>query len=103
MGSAEYILSCVVYTGINCFIKYLVIFLLLPAGVSAQFSFTIKGHGRSLKEGDKIFLSYKQNNTSILDSVAVKNGSFEFRGIATHVVRGYVCRNDNPSTAYFPL
>lgn len=81
--------------------KYLVIFLLLPAGVSAQFSFTIKGHGRSLKEGDKIFLSYKQNNTSILDSVAVKNGSFEFRGIATHVGRGYVCRNDNPSTAYF--
>lgn len=80
--------------------KYLLLFLFgLPLILKGQGSFIIKGYGKSLKNGDKIFLSYKQGNKIINDSIAVHNSSFEFKGVFETIARGYVCRNDNPKYA----
>lgn len=73
--------------------------LLLPSLLAAQSSFTIKGYGKLLKEGDSIFLSYKQNDKFLLDSTVVKSNAFEFKGVVYTTVKGYICRKDNPRFA----
>jgi len=67
--------------------------------IIAQQSFTIKGYGNAYKDGDSIFLSYKQNNRFILDSTIIKNKAFEFTGNFNTTVRGFICRNSNPNYA----
>ena len=81
-------------------IKYLLILLnLLPLVAGAQMHFDIQGTGRSFADGDSIFLSYKQGNKWLLDSTVVHKNRFEFKGSVSEIVRGYICRNNNPRTA----
>ncbi|QDW26062.1 AhpC/TSA family protein [Pedobacter sp. KBS0701] len=77
----------------------LITICLLPLSLLAQSSFTIKGFGKAYKNGDKIFLTYRQGDQLIEDSTLVNKGSFEFRGNFKTKVRGYICRNDNPRFA----
>ncbi|WP_255155887.1 TlpA disulfide reductase family protein [Ferruginibacter sp. HRS2-29] len=72
---------------------------LLPMAIFAQHSFTIRGYGGSYKNGDSIFLSFKQGGKHITDSTVVKNNIFRFTGKFNTISKGYVCRNDNPRTA----
>lgn len=77
----------------------LLFILAFPISVFAQ-SFSIKGYGKSFKDGDKIFLTYNQGDDLIQDSTIVKSGFFELKGIVKDITRGYLSRNDNPRYAY---
>ncbi|MFD0794182.1 redoxin domain-containing protein [Mucilaginibacter litoreus] len=76
------------------------LFLLLAATAPlitfAQKPFKISGEFKSLKNGDRIFLSYKENGKQHSDSTVVKNGLFEFTGTTNGLDIGYFSRNDNP-------
>ncbi|MFT3827978.1 MAG: TlpA disulfide reductase family protein [Chitinophagaceae bacterium] len=73
--------------------------LFLPSLLAAQSAFTIKGYGKAYKDGDSIFLSYRQNDQLLMDSTVVKSNSFEFKGNVNTIVKGYVCRKNNPRFA----
>ncbi|WP_316848603.1 TlpA disulfide reductase family protein [Pedobacter psychrodurus] len=77
----------------------LITICLLPLNLLAQSSFKIKGFGKAYKDGDKMFLSFRQGDQLIQDSTLVNKGSFEFKGTFKTKVRGYICRNDNPRYA----
>ncbi|MEH3114770.1 DUF4369 domain-containing protein [Pedobacter terrae] len=77
----------------------LITICLLPLNLLAQSSFSIKGFGKAYKDGDKIFLSFRQGNQLFEDSTVIDKGSFEFKGTFNTKVRGYICRNDNPRYA----
>lgn len=81
----------------------LVTICLLQITLFAQSTFTIKGFGKAYKDGDKIFLSYKQGNLLIADSTLVHAGTFKFNGTVKNKVRGYLCRNQNPQYTTFDL
>lgn len=82
--------------------KYLLLFgMLSPVLLYAQSSYTIIGDVKSFKDGDRIFLSYKEDGKPHLDSTLVKNGSFTFTGTINSLGVGYICRNDNPAFANF--
>lgn len=72
---------------------------LLPLLAFAQKPFTITGDVKPFKNGDRIYLSYKENGKQYVDSTIVKNGQFKFAGSISDLGIGYVCRNDNPLTA----
>ena len=72
---------------------------LLPLLAVAQKPFSIVGDVKPFKNGDKIFLSYKENGKQYIDSTIVNNGCFKFTGQVSSLGIGYVCRNDNPLTA----
>ncbi|MBB6236391.1 thiol-disulfide isomerase/thioredoxin [Pedobacter sp. AK013] len=77
----------------------LITICLLPLNLLAQSLFSIKGYGKAYKDGDKMFLSFRQGDQLIQDSTVVSKGSFEFKGTFKTRVRGYVCRKDNPRYA----
>lgn len=74
----------------------LITICLLPLSLLAQSSFSVKGSGKAYKDGDKIFLTYRQGDQFVEDSTLVSKGSFEFKGNFKTKVRGYICRNENP-------
>lgn len=78
---------------------FAIIFLLLPLATFAQSLFTIKGYGAGYKDGDSLFLSYKEGSKLFLDSTVVQNHTFSFHGNIKITSRGYICRNDNPARA----
>ena len=77
----------------------LLISCLIPIVTLGQSTFHIKGYGKELKDGDKIFLSYKLPSGFVDDSTIVSKGYFEFKGLIKDFARGYICRNDNPKYA----
>ncbi|MFC3562449.1 redoxin domain-containing protein [Pedobacter jamesrossensis] len=72
---------------------------LLPLSLFAQSSFTICGFGKGFKDGDKIFLSYRQSGQIVDDSTIVNRATFKFKGSINTKVRGYLSRNNNPRYA----
>jgi peroxiredoxin len=54
--------------------------LLYPLILKAQSTYTIEGKMDSLKNGDKIYLSYMSETQRIADSALVKNGRFILKG-----------------------
>jgi thiol-disulfide isomerase/thioredoxin len=77
----------------------LLVAALLPLLAFAQKPFSITGDVKPFKNGDRIFLSYKENGKQHLDSTIVNNGSFKFTGQINNLGIGYICRNDNPLIA----
>ncbi len=53
---------------------------LLPIGLMAQQTFTVKGKVGALNEPAKAFLVYRVGSTSITDSATIVNGAFQFTG-----------------------
>ncbi len=78
--------------------KAVFLLILFPLIGYAQASYIIKGFGKGFKEGDRIFLLYKEPgmSASTADSTQVKNGAFEFKGTITNIVTGGIYRNINP-------
>lgn len=77
--------------------KFLLLFLFnLPFLAKAQGYFSIVGYGKHLKNGDKVFLSYKQGDKFLYDSTIVVNNRYQLKGKFTSVTRGYISRNANP-------
>jgi peroxiredoxin len=77
-----------------------ILFLLLSAffvtSAYAQSTFVINGDCKQMKDGDKVYLTYKANKKIILDSTLVKNRKFRFTGIITEPVKAGVYHNENP-------
>ena len=71
---------------------------MLPLSAYAQSDFTVNGYGKGFKEGDKIFLLYREpgKTVSVADSTLVRNGRFEFKGKIKNAVKGGIYRNTNP-------
>lgn len=78
---------------------FLLLTALLPLLAFAQKPFTIAGDVKQFKNGDRIYLSYKENGKQHLDSTVANNGYFKFGGSINSLGIGYICRNDNPLTA----
>lgn len=72
--------------------------LLYPLILWAQSTFTIEGKIDSLKNGDKIFLSYLLEDRQITDSAMVKTGRFVLKGNLKYPVYATLVLNKNPST-----
>jgi peroxiredoxin len=80
--------------------KYIALFIaLLPLSVLAQSPFIITANVPNFTDGDKIYLFYRVNGAKFSDSTVVKNKAFVFKGTIEGLGTGYICRNDNPSTA----
>jgi len=56
---------------------------LLPLGLMAQEAFTVKGKVGKLNAPAKAFIQYKDGSNNVMDSAAIVNGAFEFKGKAT--------------------
>jgi peroxiredoxin len=78
---------------------FLLLAALLPLLAFAQKPFTIAGDVKPFKNGDRIYLSYRENGKLHLDSTIANNGCFKFGGSINSLGIGYICRNDNPLTA----
>ncbi|TFF37479.1 TlpA disulfide reductase family protein [Mucilaginibacter psychrotolerans] len=70
--------------------------LLVPFAALAQAPFTIKGTGDGFKNGDKIYLIYKVEGKSKLDSVLVNNHTFGFTGRINGIASASLYQNENP-------
>ena len=57
--------------------------LLLPLAVLAQDGYTLKGKVGTLNAPAIAYLQYRSGNERIIDSAALKNGVFEFKGAVT--------------------
>jgi peroxiredoxin len=68
----------------------------LPFAAFAQQPFTVKGDAKTLKTGDKIYISYVQDGKRVTDSTLVANGTFEFKGTAVDPIIGNLFKNVNP-------
>lgn len=62
----------------------------------AQKPFTLKGEVKSLKTGDKIYLSYMEGGARVTDSTLVTNGAFELKGNITDPKMANLFKNINP-------
>ena len=72
--------------------------LMYPLILLAQNIFTIEGKIDSLKNGDKIFLTYPLEDQQITDSTIVKNGRFVLKGTLKYPVDATLVLNKNPAT-----
>lgn len=81
--------------------RFLLLTVLAHFSISclAQEQFVLKGYGEKYKDGDKIFLSYKNGQRWMNDSVLVKNKTFVFSGTVPGPLRASVYRNQNPQFA----
>lgn len=70
--------------------------LLMPLASLAQTPFTIKGSGDGFKNGDKIYLTYKVDGKSKLDSAVVADHSFSFKGSINSITSASLYQNENP-------
>ncbi len=74
------------------------LFIFFAFSANAQKTFTISGYGKQLKNGDKIFLLFRETgeNTSFADSTIVVDHSFKLKGTVKTMVAGGLYRNTNP-------
>lgn len=79
----------------------LFVFAVAHTSVYGQTEFTITGYGPKMKNGDSLFLAYKENGKFILKSTTAKNKRFTFNGSITIPTKAYICRNVNPEYADF--
>ncbi|QQT25109.1 TlpA disulfide reductase family protein [Sphingobacterium spiritivorum] len=83
--------------------KLLTIFLFIVCYISVygQGTFTITGYGQKIREGDSLFLSYKENGKFIQKSTTASRHKFTFTGSVKYPTKAYISRNQNPAYAYF--
>jgi len=66
----------------------------LPVAAMAQTgTFTVKGKIGSVNAPAKAYIQYRKDGKTIMDSVVVKNGEFEFKGDVAAPSQGYVLLN----------
>ncbi|WP_461790662.1 redoxin domain-containing protein [Pedobacter sp.] len=83
--------------------RRLLIFLLFLSSSMAygQTNFNILGHGQKMKDGDSLFLSYKEEGRNVFQTVTASNGKFTFTGLIRTPVKANLYRNQNPKYADF--
>lgn len=77
----------------------LLLVMLFPVYGIAQSTFTVTGSGRAFKDGDKIYLAYKEGNTVKGDSVVVYHNKFKIKGTIDYKAQGTLYKNENPFVA----
>jgi peroxiredoxin len=79
-------------------IKGMLCFLMLVSAMISygQSSFTIIGTGEKIRDGDSLFLSYKENGSHILKKTAAYKNRFTFTGSIKEPVKAHIYRNENP-------
>jgi len=70
--------------------------LVAPLISLAQGTFTIKGTGAGFKNGDKIYLTYKADGKTKIDSAMVAGNSFHFTGNIAGITPASLYQNENP-------
>ena len=78
--------------------KVLIFCLTLLSSVisSGQTKFTIIGTGEKIRNGDTLYLSYKENGKYILERTTATDKQFTFSGTIKEPVRAHIYRNENP-------
>lgn len=76
--------------------KLLYLILLWPIFSFSQSTFTVKGDVRELKDGDKLYLSYRLNDVLHKDSTVARNGSFQFSGKTNSIAMASISARENP-------
>ncbi|RAJ08658.1 peroxiredoxin [Chitinophaga skermanii] len=72
----------------------------IVSSMQAQSTYTIKGNGKLIQDGDKLYLMYRQKGQSYLDSTVAKNHRFSFKGtISGEPFTASIYRNENPQFA----
>lgn len=74
----------------------LIISLLFPVIAGAQQNYVVNGNVSGLKDGDKIYLVYPNEDQQLTDSTFVKNGSFSFEGSLEYPTIARLFLNKNP-------
>src|SRR5215203_4099055 len=75
-------------------IKFLAFALVAPVALFAQKGeFSIKGKIGTITAPAKAYLTYRQSNSSIVDSSTIQNGTFEIKGEITDPVQGAIVIN----------
>jgi thiol-disulfide isomerase/thioredoxin len=64
--------------------------------VSAQQGYTINGYGKSIKDGDILYMSYRVNGKLRLDSAIARDNRFSFSGVVPEIIKASIYRNENP-------
>jgi peroxiredoxin len=64
--------------------------------VSGQTKFTIIGTGEKIRNGDTLYLSYKENSKYILERTTATGNKFTFNGSIKEPVKATIYRNENP-------
>ncbi|WP_237088231.1 TlpA disulfide reductase family protein [Nubsella zeaxanthinifaciens] len=59
------------------------------------------GLGQKIKDGDSLFLSYKEEGRSVFQTAIASNGKFTFTGFIKTPVKANLYRNQNPKYADF--
>lgn len=77
------------------------LFLHFSSIAYGQSGFTIVGTGEKIKDGDSLFLAYKEDGHFILKSTTAANKEFSFSGSVKHPTKAFISRNENPQ--YAPL
>ncbi|MGE6219143.1 redoxin domain-containing protein [Nubsella zeaxanthinifaciens] len=83
--------------------RIILIFLLFVSWSTAygQTNFNILGLGQKIKDGDSLFLSYKEEGRSVFQTAIASNGKFTFTGLIRTPVKANLYRNQNPKYADF--
>lgn len=62
----------------------------IPMGLFAQEDFTLNGNVKGIAENSKVFIQYRDNGQSVLDSVQITNGVFKYQGTVSQPVQAMV-------------
>lgn len=88
------------YTNMHKFI----LALLMPViGVAQQKGFTIQGTAPAAKNGCKVYLNYQADDKIIMDSTAVKNGKFAFKGAVSELTYGRLVFDHENKGSYWVM
>lgn len=74
------------------------LFALVSVSAYGQ-KFTITGYGEEIKDGDSLFLAYKENGRFVLKTTTAQDKKFVFTGSVQQPVKAYISRNENPRFA----
>lgn len=98
-------IRCSISHFFNSRLLFTVMLLLAGVGFSfisiAQSKYLVKGHGKGIKNGDVLYLSYKINGKSVLDSTIARDHQFTFSGSVSEPIQAGLYRNENPHILNF--
>jgi peroxiredoxin len=84
--------------------KKLILAMLLPViGVAQQKGFTIQGTAPAAKNGCKVYLNYQTDDKVIMDSTAVTNGKFSFKGSVSDLSYGRMVFDHENKGSYWVM
>lgn len=77
---------------------FLALLGVLPLMVFSQEDFTLQGKVKELPEGAKVFIQYRDNGQTVLDSTAAKDGRFTYQGSVSQPTQAMLILAENGET-----